>query len=110
MVNIHPSLLPAFGGKGFYGDRVHRAVLAAGRKVSGCTVHAVDDVYDHGAVLAQAKVPVRKADDVHALGARVFRAECRLYPEVLRQIASGRLPLPLRASGVSRRRARASAP
>ena len=109
VVNIHPSLLPAFGGKGFYGDRVHRAVLAAGARVSGCTVHAVDNVYDHGTVLAQARVPVRRADDVHALGTRVFRAESRLYPEVLRRIASGRIPLPLRASGASRRRARASA-
>ncbi len=96
VVNIHPSLLPAFGGKGCYGDRVHAAVLAAGAKVSGCTVHAVDNVYDHGPVLARSRVPVRKGDTVHTLAARVFRAECRLYPEVLRRIATGRIPLPVR--------------
>ena len=95
VVNIHPSLLPSFGGKGFYGDRVHAAVLASGKKVSGCTVHAVDNVYDHGPILARAKVPVRKGDTVHRLAARVFKAECRLYPEVIRRIASARLPLPI---------------
>ena len=96
VVNIHPSLLPAFGGKGCYGDRVHQAVLAAGVKVSGCTVHAVDNVYDHGPVLARSRVPVLGGDTVHTLAARVFRAECRLYPQVLRRIASGRIPLPIR--------------
>lgn len=95
VVNIHPALLPAFGGQGFYGDRVHRAVLEAGARVSGCTVHAVDNVYDHGPVLAKARVPVRRRDTVEALAHRVFRAECRLYPQVIRRIASGRLPLPL---------------
>lgn len=95
VLNIHPSLLPVFGGKGFYGDRVHAAVLASGRKVSGCTVHAVDNVYDHGRILAQARVPVRKGDTVPLLAARVFRAECRLYPAVLERIASGKLPLPV---------------
>ena len=98
VVNIHPSLLPAFGGKGCYGDRVHAAVLASGAKVTGCTVHAVDNVYDHGPVLAQARVPVRKGDTVHTLAARVFRAECHLYPEVLRRVAAGRIPLPIRLS------------
>lgn len=102
VINIHPSLLPAFGGKGCYGDRVHAAVLAAGVKVSGCTVHAVDNVYDHGSVLARARVPVRKADTVHRLAARVFRAERRLYPEVLRRIAAGKIPLPVRPSRPSR--------
>ena len=102
VVNIHPSLLPAFGGKGCYGDRVHAAVLASGAKVTGCTVHAVDNVYDHGPVLAQARVPVRKGDTVHTLAARVFRAECRLYPEVLQRIAVGKIALPIRPSRPSR--------
>ncbi len=96
VLNIHPSLLPAFGGKGCYGDLVHEKVLAAGVKVSGCTVHAVDNVYDHGPVLAQAKVRVLRRDTPHGLAARVFKQECRLYPAVLRRIASGRIRLPIR--------------
>ena len=87
VLNIHPSLLPKFGGRGCYGDRVHEAVLAAGVKTTGCTVHVVDNVYDHGPILARARVPVRKGDDVHRLAARVFRAECRLYPEAIRGYA-----------------------
>ena len=87
VLNIHPSLLPAFGGKGCYGDRVHEAVLKAGAKVSGCTVHVVDNVYDHGPILARARVKVLKSDDVHRLATRVFKAECRLYPAVLQRIS-----------------------
>lgn len=87
VVNIHPALLPAFGGKGFYGDRVHEAVLAAGATETGCTVHLVDDEYDHGEVLLQRRVPVLPGDDVHALADRVFQAECEAYPEVLRRFA-----------------------
>ncbi|MCC6322528.1 MAG: phosphoribosylglycinamide formyltransferase [Phycisphaerales bacterium] len=91
MVNIHPSLLPDFGGPGMYGDRVHAAVLAAGRTESGCTVHLVDPIYDRGTILAQARVPVLAGDDVHALAARVFEAECRLYPGAVQQLIEGRV-------------------
>jgi len=87
VVNIHPALLPKYGGQGFYGDRVHEAVLAAGDPESGCTVHLVDDVYDHGRILAQRRVPVLPGDDVHTLADRVFAAECDLYPRVLAQLA-----------------------
>ncbi|MFN7020644.1 MAG: phosphoribosylglycinamide formyltransferase [Phycisphaerales bacterium] len=86
IVNIHPALLPDFGGKGMHGDHVHAAVLAAGRAESGCTVHLVDPVYDHGRILAQARVPVLPGDDVRTLADRVFAAECRLYPAALQQL------------------------
>ncbi|MCP3920704.1 MAG: phosphoribosylglycinamide formyltransferase [bacterium] len=85
VLNIHPSLLPAFGGKGFYGGRVHAAVLERGCKLSGCTVHYVDDEYDHGPILVQKAVPVRDGDDKDALATRVFEAELAAYPEALRQ-------------------------
>lgn len=87
LVNIHPALLPRHGGKGYYGDRVHEAVLAAGDAESGCTVHLVDDAYDHGRILAQSRVPVLPGDDAHALADRVFAAECELYPRVLAELA-----------------------
>ncbi len=87
VVNIHPALLPKFGGKGYYGDRVHAAVLAAGDAESGCTVHLVDDIYDHGRVLARSVVPVLPGDDVHTLADRVFAAERELYPRVLAELA-----------------------
>lgn len=88
VVNIHPALLPRYGGKGYYGDRVHRAVLAAGDTESGCTVHLVDDVYDNGRILDQKKVPVLPGDSVADLAARVFAAECELYPAVLARLAA----------------------
>jgi folate-dependent phosphoribosylglycinamide formyltransferase PurN len=91
MLNIHPALLPAFGGKGMHGDHVHAAVLASGCTESGCSVHLVDPVYDHGRILAQTRVPVEPGDDVHTLAARVFAAECELYPRVLQQMLSGRV-------------------
>ena len=87
VLNIHPALLPRHGGRGMYGDRVHAAVLAAGDQESGCTVHRVDAVYDHGEILGQRRVPVLPGDDVHALAARVFAAECELYPEVVARLA-----------------------
>lgn len=87
LVNIHPALLPRHGGRGMYGDRVHAAVLAAGDAESGCTVHHVDDRYDHGEVIARARVPVLPDDDVHSLADRVFAAECELYPRVLADLA-----------------------
>ena len=87
VVNIHPALLPAHGGQGMYGDRVHAAVLAAGDRESGCTVHHVDEIYDHGAIIDQQRVPVHPDDDVASLAARVFAAECELYPRVLAALA-----------------------
>jgi phosphoribosylglycinamide formyltransferase-1 len=91
VLNIHPSLLPAFGGKGMYGRHVHEAVLAYGAKVSGCTVHFADDTYDTGPILVQRCVPVLDADDADTLAARVFEAECEAYPEAIGLIASGQV-------------------
>lgn len=85
IVNIHPALLPAHGGPGMYGDRVHAAVLASGDRESGCTVHLVDAIYDHGRILAQARCPVLPGDDVPTLAARVFALECDLYPRALQR-------------------------
>ena len=91
VLNIHPALIPAFAGKGFYGQRVHEAALAAGVKVSGCTVHFVDDEYDHGPIVAQQAVPVLEEDTPESLAQRVFAAECELYPAAIRLFAEGRL-------------------
>jgi phosphoribosylglycinamide formyltransferase-1 len=93
MVNVHPALLPAFGGPGMYGARVHRAVLDAGARVSGSTVHFVDELYDHGAVIAQWPVPVFSHDTEAALAARVLRAEHLLLPRVAHLVAVGRIEL-----------------
>ena len=89
VVNIHPALIPAFSGKGFFGHHVHHAVLAYGVKVSGCTVHFVDNEYDHGPILLQRVVPVEENDTPESLAKRVFDAECEAYPEALRLLASG---------------------
>ncbi len=86
VLNVHPSLLPAFGGRGMYGARVHKAALESGAKVSGCTVHFVDDEYDRGPILAQATVPILDGDTVETLAARVQAAERDLYPECIRRI------------------------
>lgn len=83
ILNIHPALLPKFGGAGMYGMHVHRAVVAAGERESGCTIHVVDNVYDHGQIIAQAKVPVRAEDTPEAVQRRVYDEELRLYPEAL---------------------------
>jgi phosphoribosylglycinamide formyltransferase-1 len=91
VLNIHPALLPAFGGQGMYGRHVHEAVLAYGAKVSGCTVHFADDTYDTGPILVQTCVPVREGDTPATLAARVFQAECEAYPEAIRLIAEGRV-------------------
>lgn len=91
VLNIHPALLPAFGGAGYYGDRVHEAVLTHGCKLTGCTVHFVDDEYDAGPIVLQRAVPVLEDDDAHALAARVFEAEREAYPEAIRLFAAGRL-------------------
>jgi phosphoribosylglycinamide formyltransferase-1 len=91
VLNIHPALIPAFCGKGFYGERVHRAVLDAGVKVSGCTVHFADEQYDHGPIILQGVVPVLDDDTAEALAARVHALENELYPEAVRLWAAGRL-------------------
>jgi len=103
IMNIHPALLPAFGGAGMYGLRVHRAVLASGARVSGATVHLVDEEYDRGPILAQWPVPVRPSDTAETLAARVLEVEHRLLPAVVRGAAhalgGGRLPGPLGVRG-----------
>lgn len=93
MMNIHPALLPAFGGKGMYGDRVHEAVLASGARVSGCTVHFVTRDADAGPIIVQAPVPVEDDDTPATLSARVRREELRAYPLAVRLFAEGRLRL-----------------
>jgi phosphoribosylglycinamide formyltransferase-1 len=90
-MNIHPSLLPSFGGKGYYGEFVHRAVLEHGCKVTGCTAHFVDNEYDHGPIIAQETVEVNEDDDVDSLAQRVQAAERQLYPVAIRLFAEGRL-------------------
>jgi phosphoribosylglycinamide formyltransferase-1 len=93
ILNIHPALLPKFGGQGMYGTRVHEAVLQAGETVTGVTVHVVDELYDHGRILAQCEVPVLAGDTVDSLAERVLRQEHRLYPDTLRRIAAGEIEL-----------------
>jgi phosphoribosylglycinamide formyltransferase 1 len=100
IVNVHPAPLPAFGGAGMYGMRVHRALLAAGATVSGPTVHFVDEQYDHGAVIAHWPVPILPGDDDHALAERVLRAEHVLFPRVVDGVAAGRIAAARLASPV----------
>lgn len=95
ILNIHPALLPDFGGPGMYGHRVHEAVLQSGRQVSGATVHLVDEEYDRGEILGQARVPVLPDDTPESLAARVFRAEHRLLPAVVLKAAEAGRPVPL---------------
>jgi folate-dependent phosphoribosylglycinamide formyltransferase PurN len=94
MINIHPALLPGFGGAGMYGRRVHEGVLASGATVSGATVHYVDEEYDHGPIIAQWPVPVHAGDTQQSLAARVLEAEHRLLPAVV--IALAQLGVPER--------------
>jgi formyltetrahydrofolate-dependent phosphoribosylglycinamide formyltransferase len=91
VMNIHPALLPSFGGKGMYGHHVHEAVLERGCKVSGCTVHFVDNLYDHGPIAVQRPVPVAEGDDPDTLAARVFAEECEAYPHAINLFAQRRL-------------------
>ncbi len=93
VVNIHPSLIPAFCGHGYYGHHVHEAVLKYGAKVSGCTVHFVDNQFDHGPIILQRTVPVADSDTPDTLAARVFEQECIALPEALQLFAEGRLQL-----------------
>lgn len=88
VINIHPALLPKFGGKGMFGRHVHEAVLAAGEVESGCTVHLVNNEYDSGPVLAQRKCPVLSSDTPDTLAARVFEQECLAFPDVVRAMAA----------------------
>lgn len=91
VMNIHPALIPAFCGHGYYGHKVHDAAIARGVKVSGCTVHFADNQYDHGPIVVQRCVPVLDGDTPDTLAARVFEAECDAYPAAIRLFASGRL-------------------
>jgi phosphoribosylglycinamide formyltransferase-1 len=95
IINIHPALLPDFGGPGMYGHRVHEAVLASGARVSGATVHLVDEEYDRGEILGQARVPVLPDDTPDTLAARVLAAEHRLLPAVVLAAARAGRPVPL---------------
>ncbi len=94
VLNIHPALLPKYGGRGFYGRAVHEAVLASGDTESGATVHLVDEFYDHGPILAQARVPVLPGDTPETLAARVLKREHLLFTDTLRRIAAGEINLP----------------
>ena len=93
VLNVHPALLPKFGGVGMYGERVHAAVLESGDRVSGVTIHLVDAEYDRGEIIAQSRVPVLDGDSVDALAARVLRQEHSLYPATLQRIATGDIDL-----------------
>ncbi|MDG2358669.1 MAG: phosphoribosylglycinamide formyltransferase [Planctomycetaceae bacterium] len=93
VINIHPSLIPAFCGKGFHGRHVHEAVLARGAKVSGCTVHFANNEYDAGPIILQKVVPVMDDDTPDTLQKRVFEAECEAFPEAIRMFTSGRLTI-----------------
>jgi formyltetrahydrofolate-dependent phosphoribosylglycinamide formyltransferase len=91
ILNIHPALLPRFGGPGMYGERVHRAVIEAGERTSGVTVHVVDEEYDHGPIVAQRTVPVEPQDTPESLAARILEVEHELLPEIVGAAAEGRL-------------------
>ena len=91
IINIHPALLPRYGGQGMYGRYVHEAVLAAREVFSGATVHVVDEDYDHGAIILQRKVPVFPDDTPETLAARVLEVEHEIYPEAIRMFAEGKV-------------------
>lgn len=93
ILNIHPALLPKFGGRGLYGKKVHEAVLAAGERVTGVTIHLVDKRYDAGPIIAQREVPVLEDDDADTLAARVLETEHQLYAETLERIVQGKIDL-----------------
>lgn len=93
VMNIHPSLIPAFCGKGFYGHHVHEAVIRRGCRVSGCTVHFADNEYDHGPIISQKSVPVSADATPESLASDVFEQECQAYPEAIRWYAEGRMTI-----------------
>ena len=109
IINTHPSLLPAFGGKGMYGERVHQAVLESGARETGVTVHLVDEVYDRGAVLAQSRVPVLRDDTAQRLAARVLEVEHRLLPAAVLAAAAAGRPVPIEESPVDSHQSRSRA-
>ncbi|MDQ7779421.1 MAG: phosphoribosylglycinamide formyltransferase [Planctomycetota bacterium] len=94
VMNIHPALLPKYGGKGMYYHHVHEAVLKAGEKESGCTVHFADNVYDHGPIIVQRRVAVQPGDTPDTLAAKVFAEECVAYPEAITLFAQGKVNIP----------------
>lgn len=94
ILNIHPALLPKFGGKGMYGKRVHEAVLAAGERVTGVTIHLIDENYDTGPIVNQCQVPVLEGDTADSLAERVLKHEHALYVETLQKISDGTIRLP----------------
>ncbi len=93
VMNIHPGLIPSFCGKGYYGHHVHKAVIEGGIKVSGCTVHFVDNGYDQGPIIIQRTVPVHEGDTPDTLAQRVFKEECIAYPEAIHLFAEGKLKI-----------------
>ncbi len=93
IMNIHPGLLPSFGGKGMYGHKVHQAVIDHGCKISGCTVHFVDNAYDTGPIIVQRTCPVLDDDTADTLAHRVFEQEKLAYPEAIRMFQQGRLKI-----------------
>ena len=104
VMNVHPALLPRHGGEGFYGVRVHKAVLESGVTESGCTVHFADNVYDHGPIIIQRRVPVFKDDTVQTLRKRVFEEECVAYPQAINMFAEGKLDDIAKNVGASRKK------
>jgi phosphoribosylglycinamide formyltransferase-1 len=104
VLNIHPALIPCFCGPGMYGNRVHQAVLDAGVRVTGCTVHFVDNQYDHGPIIWQQPVPVYDDDTAATLADRVFEAEKEAYPHVLKLLAGGKIKLDGRRVTIDTRR------
>lgn len=94
ILNIHPALLPKYGGKGMYGEYVHEAVLSSGDKVTGVTIHAVDAIYDHGPIIAQCEMPILEGDTVETLGNRVLKREHEFFAETLQKIVEGKIILP----------------
>ena len=93
IINIHPGLLPEYGGQGMYGRFVHEAVIASGDEVTGVTVHVVDPVYDHGPILAQTRVPVKQGDSADSLAERVLAVEHEFYVDTIDRIIRGKIPL-----------------
>lgn len=110
VVNIHPALLPDFGGPGMYGRRVHQAVLDSGRTTSGCTVHLCDEHFDRGPIVLQKTCPVRPDDTPDTLAARVFELECAAYPEALARLIAGEEPRVIVAAGPAHRAGNAGRP
>lgn len=93
VMNIHPALIPSFSGKNYWGEKVHKAVIDSGVKVSGCTVHFADNTYDNGPIILQRVVPVVNGDTPESLAKRVFSEECQAYPEAIRLFQQGRLKI-----------------